>query len=926
MQRKILSMLFLCICFFSCQTFSKTEISPEQSRQLIHEASALIASDPQKAIETLKMAVVYDPDNDKAHYMLGNGLMKLGGYFQAEIEYRKAYNMHPKDEYEIALARSLLLQSRADEVIDIVKYKGLNKHNTILKLNMRAKAYLIRGDHAKAIETLHKVIDVDPDNNEALIEMTRNHILEKDFDAAKAAIGKVLTKEPDNIDALTMQGEALLTLGAYRDATHAYNKILKLDPQHIEAFSGRARVALLQGAYNKALVDGRQIIRHDPYHPMGRYIIASALFSTGNVEHAAKVYASLPANSKPANFPPSLLLQAKIKYHQEDYTKAEILLKRYRYFHPDDPKGHQMFGLIKLKTNAHHQAVNSFSKIIQENPNNIDAFNGLASAHVRMKDYSDAQKVFRDILRQFKNHPKTSYARTALRYFCSSPLSSLDCNNAEDSDIAQEMISIIDMIFIEDIDDAEISLRHLETVYPDNLDVKALHSTLYLQKNEIENAYKNYLRIVQKNPNHEQTLAGLLYLARNKDLQGEIFKVLDSSYKQNPTTYLGVQVATLAHNKGDTAYAEQILNRLIRQDPNGADIYFALLTIYNASNADKAKSKNLIRNALKRFKTPFLQEQFLGYAETLKDLRFMKETLEIYSKSVQKPEPSLLLKYGQIQMTLGNKKAARNIFKGITRYYPYYEPAYKHLVQLYIKNKEFREARKTVNKMDVHSSLKTILFAHIDYFSGNPKLGIERLKDAYNIFKKNDILYALYELYNIQGQKNKALKTLADHYQPKDKPDIKIAMALGTYYLKTKEYTKADIILRPLIGMPEAGRSGDALNNIALARYYNYHDDALYLIEAALRIDPNNLDYKKSFIVIGTANKKYKDVLRMAFDYKINPNNVDDPSVLFALAQCYAKIKNKSSASRTIAKLERVKGDFFEKSQIPDLKNIVAAL
>ena len=71
--------------------------------------------------------------------------MKLQKFFQAETEYRKAYTMHPKDQYEIALARALLLQSRADEVLEIVKYEGLNKRNTILKLNIRAKAYLIRG-------------------------------------------------------------------------------------------------------------------------------------------------------------------------------------------------------------------------------------------------------------------------------------------------------------------------------------------------------------------------------------------------------------------------------------------------------------------------------------------------------------------------------------------------------------------------------------------------------------------------------------------------------------------------------------------------------------------------------------------------------------------------------------------------------------
>ena len=136
MHHKIISLIFLCACCFSYQGFTKTEINPQSSLKLTQQALPLIKKDVNQAIEILKNAIIADPKNDKAYYLLGNSLMAINNYHQAEIEYRKAYNIHPKDEYEIALARSLLLQSRADQVIDIVQYKGLNKKHTILKLNI----------------------------------------------------------------------------------------------------------------------------------------------------------------------------------------------------------------------------------------------------------------------------------------------------------------------------------------------------------------------------------------------------------------------------------------------------------------------------------------------------------------------------------------------------------------------------------------------------------------------------------------------------------------------------------------------------------------------------------------------------------------------------------------------------------------------
>ena len=127
---------------------------------------------------------------------------------------------------------------------------------------------ILYGDYDGAVKTLNKIIDIDPHNSEALIEITRNYILEKKFDQAKETIEKVLSKDPNNTDAMVMEGEILLTLGAYRDAIASYNRALKVDPQKLEAFSGRARAALLQGRFNAALIDGRQVIRHDRLNPM----------------------------------------------------------------------------------------------------------------------------------------------------------------------------------------------------------------------------------------------------------------------------------------------------------------------------------------------------------------------------------------------------------------------------------------------------------------------------------------------------------------------------------------------------------------------------------------------------------------------------------------------------------------------------------
>ena len=107
-----------------------------------------------------------------------------------------------------------------------------------------------------------------------------------------------------------------------------------------------------------------------------------------------------------------------------------------------------------------------------------------------MERFESAQETFENIIRLFKDDPKTSYARTALKYFCKSPLAALDCETHQSSNTAYEIVSVVDKIYIEDITAAEVALRDLEKVHPNNLDVLALNSSLYLQKKILQQLIK----------------------------------------------------------------------------------------------------------------------------------------------------------------------------------------------------------------------------------------------------------------------------------------------------------------------------------------------------------------------------------------------------------------------------------------------------
>ena len=131
--------------------------------------------------------------------------------------------------------------------------------------------------------------------------------------------------------------------------------------------------------------------------------------------------------------------------------------------------------------------------------------------------------------------------------------------------------------------------------------------------------------------------------------------MLEKSYKGNKSVNLGIKFAILAHNKGQKDYAKKILSDLFEKHPRDPDLYFALLTLYSTTNIDQGLSQKVILKGLATFESPFIQEQFLNYAENLNNLPFLHDALYAYSKNVKKPRPELLLKFGKVQMSLQQK-------------------------------------------------------------------------------------------------------------------------------------------------------------------------------------------------------------------------------------------------------------------------------
>lgn len=151
---------------------------------------------------------------------------------------------------EVEQLKRLLLQSKALSPAFLLS----NEHF------VRGKAHYEAGQYEQALASYDRVIDLNPNNVEALNNraLTLSN-LGRDDDAL-ADYNRSLQLRPDKMEILSNRGNALSHLGRYNDALADFTRAFQLHPNHPTIYYNRACMYSLWQKPNEALEDLRRAI------------------------------------------------------------------------------------------------------------------------------------------------------------------------------------------------------------------------------------------------------------------------------------------------------------------------------------------------------------------------------------------------------------------------------------------------------------------------------------------------------------------------------------------------------------------------------------------------------------------------------------------------------------------------------------------
>jgi putative PEP-CTERM system TPR-repeat lipoprotein len=378
------------------------------------------------AEEWLRKAVATDPTNLGTQRALTTFLMTLGRVAEAEGPLKTVAEATKAPAAELALADYYLSQRRFDEARPIlVRLSKTDQGFIPATVRLAQLDYGLKRPEL-AHQGLKAVLAKDPKQVDALVMQAQMFLTERKSDEALAAAQAAVANTPQAAGAHNVLGDALATRNEPDAAIRAYNDTLRINPRLVGAKLKIAQLQIQKGDFDGALQSTEDVVRQSPSDPFARMLRARALTARGDLSRAlsdlewvAKEYPKaapvrvqlaelhLARKDRPAArkafdeaialAPDSIAaLRGRVFLDLVDNRGAQArqsVEKQLQRF----PKSSALLFLaagVYAATNEPGKQEQVLNRLIEVDPNNLQAFAALASFHLRQGKLDQARAKY----------------------------------------------------------------------------------------------------------------------------------------------------------------------------------------------------------------------------------------------------------------------------------------------------------------------------------------------------------------------------------------------------------------------------------------------------------------------------------------------------------------------------------------------------
>jgi len=586
---RVVSMIFLIILLAGCD--SAGSLSDTEYVARAHDY--LDKGELNAASIELKNALLHNPNNTQARWLLGSLYLETGDMPSAEKELVKARELGVSDESVFPLlARAYLAQGKYDDVLGLGVQSSFSKEVQASLLTSQGIATLRQGNSKKADEFIATAMRMKPDLPYALYGQAETDIVSQDYGKARESLNQALEYDPEYAPAWELIGDLERRANHPESAEHAYSKALENSFEDVGYRLKRALVRIQLQQLEDAQKDLNKLKKQLPNHPGVNY--AQGLISFLQRKYTDAQESFQLALRVDENYMPAVLYLGATNFALKNEGQSITYLSRYISAFPSYVPARKLLAIMALHQRHYKRAEELIRPVVISDSNDVMALNLMANALLGQGETEEAIQILK---RVSTLQPESAFAKTRLGLGLlvqgeePDAVASLKSAIELEPEFQQaEVLLILNYLYKQEYDQAQQAAQNFIGRQPDNPLAQNLLGLAYLGKKQLEQAKKAFTTATEISPGDPVACQNLAVLALRNSKPEEARRLYQQVLEKNEN-HLGtlIKLAALEGGQGDATGMKSTLERAMKAHPDAVQPRILLARYYLlAKNVDQA--------------------------------------------------------------------------------------------------------------------------------------------------------------------------------------------------------------------------------------------------------------------------------------------------------------------------------------------------
>ena len=249
-----------------------------------------------------------------------------------------------------------------------------------------------KGDLKKAEAIYQEILQLEPNDFDALNLLASLHLQEKKYKEAVEYFGRALKINSSQPSLLNNYGLALYELQKYEDAIGSYDKAIKLNPCFIEAHYNRGHLLQKLANFEHALLSYGRVIELKPDFAEAYFFHGNVLLQLQRYGDAIQSYNKAIA-LKP-EYPMAFNNRGLACYDMKMYDEALVNFDKTIELTPDNAETYSNKGLTLYALKRYEDAIDSYGSVISLNSCDAEGYSNIGLGLYAMERYDEAVQYY----------------------------------------------------------------------------------------------------------------------------------------------------------------------------------------------------------------------------------------------------------------------------------------------------------------------------------------------------------------------------------------------------------------------------------------------------------------------------------------------------------------------------------------------------